>query len=160
MGAQSWRETRDRLMSRFRLGRRQPSRRPSRPRQPRAKSSPQRRPTRQRAPPPRFAHETTVSCSAYNSVPGQTDATPFLAAWNNVLVPGEKAAAVSRDLLRPPYNPKNGDWVELLIDGRWQRWRIRDKMNARYTKTIDLWFGGPRHGSRSSPVWPATQHSR
>jgi hypothetical protein len=86
--------------------------------------------------------EFTVTVSAYNSVPGQSDSRPFEAAWSNVLVPGMKACAISREMERAPYNFKNGDWLELLIDGQWQRWQIKDKLNSRYRGTIDLWFGG------------------
>jgi hypothetical protein len=40
-----------------------------------------------------------VTATAYNSLPGQTDNTPDLAAWGDRLRPGMKAIAVSRDLL-------------------------------------------------------------
>ena len=60
-----------------------------------------------------------------------------------MLKPGEKACAVSRDLLGAPWNLKNKQWIELFLNGRWDRWQIKDKLNRRYTKTIDLWFGGP-----------------
>src|SRR5690554_1679541 len=40
-----------------------------------------------------------VLATAYNSVPEQTDDTPFEAAWGDVLTPEVKSIAVSRDLL-------------------------------------------------------------
>lgn len=44
--------------------------------------------------------ELEVTATAYTSHISQTDKTPFLTAWNNLLKPGMKAIAVSRGLLK------------------------------------------------------------
>ena len=79
-----------------------------------------------------------VTATAYSSHRGQTDATPFLAAWNNRLRPGMKIIAVSRDMLTR-YGMKNGTRVR--IGGLSGYYRVRDKMNKRYRKRIDIYMG-------------------
>lgn len=82
-----------------------------------------------------------VQATAYTSHRGQTDKTPFLAAWNNRLRPGMKAIAVSRDLIRK-YGLGNGKKVR--IQGLPGLYTVRDKMNKRYTKRIDIYMGTNR----------------
>jgi LysM repeat protein/3D (Asp-Asp-Asp) domain-containing protein len=82
-----------------------------------------------------------VTATAYTSHRGQTDNTPFLAAWNNRLRPGMKAIAVSRDLLHK-YGMRNGTRVK--IAGLSGYYRVRDKMNKRYKKRIDIYMGTNR----------------
>ncbi len=79
-----------------------------------------------------------VTATAYSSHKGQTDKTPFLAAWNNRLRPGMKSIAVSRDMLTR-YGMKNGTRVR--IAGLPGIYRVRDKMNKRYRKRIDIYMG-------------------
>jgi len=79
-----------------------------------------------------------VTATAYSSHRGQTDKTPFLAAWNNRLRPGMKAIAVSRDMLTK-YGMKNGTRVR--IAGLPGYYRVKDKMNKRYRKRIDIYMG-------------------
>ena len=79
-----------------------------------------------------------VTATAYSSHVGQTDKTPFLAAWNNRLRPGMKIIAVSRDMLTR-YGMKNGTRVR--IGGLRGTYRVRDKMNKRYRKRIDIYMG-------------------
>lgn len=79
-----------------------------------------------------------VTATAYSSHRGQTDSTPFLAAWNNRLRPGMKIIAVSRDMLTR-YGMKNGTRVR--IGGLRGYYRVRDKMNKRYRKRIDIYMG-------------------
>jgi LysM repeat protein len=79
-----------------------------------------------------------VTATAYSSHRGQTDKTPFLAAWNNRLRPGMKSIAVSRDLLRR-YGMRNG--TKVRIGGLRGYYRVRDKMNKRYRKRIDIYMG-------------------
>jgi len=79
-----------------------------------------------------------VTATAYSSHSGQTDGTPFLAAWNNRLRPGMKIIAVSRDLLTK-YGLKNGSKVK--IGGLRGYYTVRDKMNKRYKKRIDIYMG-------------------
>lgn len=82
-----------------------------------------------------------VTATAYSSHKGQTDSTPFLAAWNNRLRPGMKIIAVSRDMLSR-YGMKNG--TKVRIGGLRGYYRVRDKMNKRYKKRIDIYMGVDR----------------
>jgi len=86
-------------------------------------------------------HKLRVTATAYTSHRGQTDATPFLAAWNNRLRPGMKAIAVSRDLIWK-YGLKNG--TKVRISGLPGIYRVRDKMNKRYKRRIDIYMGTNR----------------
>ncbi len=79
-----------------------------------------------------------VTATAYSSHVNQTDKTPFLAAWNNRLRPGMKAIAVSRDMLTR-YGMKNGTKVRIV--GLPGYYRVKDKMNKRYRKRIDIYMG-------------------
>ena len=82
-----------------------------------------------------------VIATAYTSHPEETDDTPFLAAWNNRLVPGMKVIAVSRDLLSV-YGMKNG--TKVRISGLPGIYHVRDKMNKRFKKRIDIYMGMDR----------------
>ena len=82
-----------------------------------------------------------VQATAYSSHVGQTDSTPFLAAWNNRIRPGMKIIAVSRDLITK-YGLGNGKKVR--IQGLPGYYTVRDKMNKRYTKRIDIYMGVDR----------------
>jgi len=86
-------------------------------------------------------HKLRVTATAYSSHKGQTDKTPFLAAWNNRIRPGMKIIAVSRDLLTK-YGLRNGSKVR--IGGLPGIYRVRDKMNKRYRKRIDIYMGTNR----------------
>ncbi|WP_289413774.1 LysM peptidoglycan-binding domain-containing protein [Sulfurovum zhangzhouensis] len=82
-----------------------------------------------------------VTATAYTSHAKQTDTTPFLAAWNNRLIPGMKIIAVSRDLLSL-YGMRNG--TKVRIAGLPGIYRVRDKMNKRYKRRIDIYMGVDR----------------
>ena len=82
-----------------------------------------------------------VTATAYSSHRGQTDKTPFLAAWNNRIRPGMKIIAVSRDMLTT-YGLRNGSKVK--IGGLPGYYTVRDKMNKRYKKRIDIYMGTNR----------------
>lgn len=86
----------------------------------------------------RGKHKLRVQATAYTSHSGQTDSTPFLAAWNNRIRPGMKIIAVSRDLIKK-YGLGNGKKVR--IQGLPGYYTVRDKMNKRYTKRIDIYMG-------------------
>ena len=79
-----------------------------------------------------------VTATAYSSHKKQTDDTPFLAAWNNRIRPGMKIIAVSRDMLTR-YGLRNGSKVK--IGGLSGYYTVRDKMNKRYRKRIDIYMG-------------------
>ncbi len=83
-------------------------------------------------------HRLRVTATAYTSHGSQTDRTPFLAAWNNHIRPGMKIIAVSRDLLYR-YGLRNGSRVR--IAGLPGTYRVRDKMNKRFKKRIDIYMG-------------------
>ena len=83
------------------------------------------------------AETLEVTATAYNSVEAQTSAQPFLTAWGYVLKPNDKAIAISRDLI--PMGLTNG--VKVKIDGLDGEYIVRDKMNKRFTKRIDIYMG-------------------
>ncbi|EGB15812.1 hypothetical protein DND132_2609 [Pseudodesulfovibrio mercurii] len=78
-----------------------------------------------------------VTVTAYNSTRAQTDGDPHRAAWNNRLKPGMKAVAVSRDLI--PLGLDNQ--AEIWIEGFEGPYLVMDKMNRRYRRRIDVYFG-------------------
>jgi 3D (Asp-Asp-Asp) domain-containing protein len=82
-------------------------------------------------------HVLTVTATAYNSLPGQTQGDPTLTAWGIGLVPGMKAIAVSRDLIRLGLTKG----VEVRIDGLPGTYIVVDKMNKRWTRRIDIYMG-------------------
>jgi LysM repeat protein len=83
-------------------------------------------------------HKLRVTATAYSSHRAQTDKTPFLAAWNNRIRPGMKIIAVSRDLLTR-YGLRNGSRIR--IGGLRGYYVVRDKMNKRFRKRIDIYMG-------------------
>lgn len=79
-----------------------------------------------------------VLATAYNSVEEQTDDTPWLAAWQNLLEPGQRVVAVSRSL-EQRYNISHG--TVLAIEGLDGVWMVRDRMSARWKDDrIDIWM--------------------
>ena len=80
----------------------------------------------------------TVTASAYNSVEEQTKkGNPNLTAWGDILEPGEKAIAVSRDLIKKGL----GHLQEVKIEGLSGTYIVKDKMNKRWTNKIDIYMG-------------------
>ena len=88
-----------------------------------------------------FKHKIRVVATAYTSHKGQTDDTPYLAAWNNPIRPGMKIIAVSPDLIRR-YGLTNG--VKVKISGLPGIYTVRDKMNKRLRNHIDIYMGTNR----------------
>lgn len=86
-----------------------------------------------------------VTASAYNSLPGQTDGEPALAAWGDVLVPGVKAIAVSRDLLE--LGLTRG--ARVRIEGLPGEYRVLDKMATRWQRKIDIYMGTDVEAARA-----------
>lgn len=78
-----------------------------------------------------------VLATAYNSVPEQTDSTPFEAAWGDILTPDVKSIAVSRDLLQMGLT----QYSIVEIDGLPGEYVVLDKMNSRWKKKIDIYMG-------------------
>jgi 3D (Asp-Asp-Asp) domain-containing protein len=80
----------------------------------------------------------TVTSTAYNSVESQTKkGNTGLAAWGDTLVPGQKAIAVSRDLI----DMGLGHNTVVLIEGLEGSFIVKDKMNKRWEKKIDIYMG-------------------
>ena len=85
-----------------------------------------------------------VKASAYNSLAGQTSGDPTLAAWGDVLEPGMKAIAVSRDLI--DLGLTHGTHVR--IEGLPGEYRVLDKMARRWTRKIDIYMGDDVEAAR------------
>ena len=83
-------------------------------------------------------HSLEVKATAYNSLPGQTHARhPQITAWGDTLKPGMKCIAVSRDLI--DLGLDHG--TEVTIEGLPGKYIVRDKMNRRWEKKIDIYMG-------------------
>ena len=79
-----------------------------------------------------------VVATAYNSIESQTKKNnPSLGAWGDVLQPGERAIAVSRDLIKLGLIHN----TEVKIEGLPGVYLVKDKMNKRWTKKIDIYMG-------------------
>jgi len=89
----------------------------------------------------KLTRKLSVTATAYTSHRGQTDKTPFLAAWNNRIRPGMKIIAVSRDLIYK-YGITNGKKVR--ISGLSGIYTVRDKMNKKWRRKIDIYMGTSR----------------
>jgi len=87
-----------------------------------------------------------VQATAYTSHASQTDGSPFLGAWSNRMKPGSKIIAVSRDLIRQ-HGLTNG--AKVKISGLPGYYTVRDKMNSRYSKKIDIYMGLDRRRALS-----------
>ncbi|QBA65611.1 hypothetical protein EQY75_06335 [Muriicola soli] len=78
-----------------------------------------------------------VTATAYNSIASQTKPLANVAAWGDTLSPGMKCIAVSRDLLSKglKYN------TPVKIEGFEGIYLVKDKMNKRWEKRIDIYMG-------------------
>jgi len=84
-----------------------------------------------------IGNSLVVTATAYNSLPEQTDAEPYLAAWGDSLSPGMKVIAVSRDLI-----PVGLDrHTPVKIEGFPGTYLVLDKMHERWKKRIDIYMG-------------------
>lgn len=87
---------------------------------------------------PKHSITITVTATAFNAVEAQTKkGNVALAAWGDTLVPGEKAIAVSRDLIKKGLT--HNKVVE--IEGLAGEYVVKDKMNKRWTNKIDIYMG-------------------
>jgi 3D (Asp-Asp-Asp) domain-containing protein len=82
-------------------------------------------------------HALEVTATAYNSLKSQGQGDPTIAAWGDVLKPGMKVIAVSRDLI--PRGLRHGTVVK--IDGLPGSYRVLDKLARRWKKRIDVYMG-------------------
>lgn len=93
--------------------------------------------TRRPAPESSPARQLEVTATAFNSTSGQTDGSPSLTAFGLRLRPGMKVVAVSRDL--EALGLTSG--VRIRIEGLDGDWEVADRMAARWTRKIDVYFG-------------------
>ncbi|MDA0296924.1 MAG: hypothetical protein O3A31_13240 [Planctomycetota bacterium] len=92
-------------------------------------------------------HSMWVTATAYCSRPEETDGDPFIAAWNDRLNPKVKSIAVSRDLLDEGLHHRTDVWIE--EDGMESGpYLVLDKMNKRWKRRIDVYFGTDLKGAR------------
>ncbi|MEN8183299.1 MAG: hypothetical protein ABFS46_12275 [Myxococcota bacterium] len=84
-----------------------------------------------------------VTATAYNSLPGQTEGDPSLAAWGDRLSPGLKAIAVSHDLLAVGLTRG----ARVRIDGLPDEYVVLDKMASRWRRKIDIYMGVDREAA-------------
>lgn len=82
---------------------------------------------------------TEVTASAYNSIPEQTrpGSSGAVAAWGDTLKPGMKCIAVSRDLIDSGLTHN----TPVRIEGLDGTFKVKDKMNKRWKKKIDIYMG-------------------
>lgn len=78
-----------------------------------------------------------VTATAYNSLAYQTSEQPNITAFGDSLKPGMKCIAVSRDLLT--LGLKHNSLV--TIEGFDGVYLVKDKMNKRWKKRIDIYMG-------------------
>nr|WP_236636894.1 3D domain-containing protein [Sinomicrobium sp. N-1-3-6] len=84
---------------------------------------------------------------AYNSVKSQTKAgDPAITAWGDRLKPGMKVIAVSRDLIKMGLSHN----TEVKIEGLDGVYVVKDKMNKRWKKKIDIYMG---HDVKAARRW-------
>ena len=79
----------------------------------------------------------TVTATAYNAVPGQTQGDPNVGAWGDRIRPGDKVIAVSPDLLA--LGLERG--TKVRIEGVSGTYRVADRTNSRLERTIDIYMG-------------------
>lgn len=83
-------------------------------------------------------HSMEVTATAYTTRAVETKQGNIgLAAWGDRLKPGMKAIAVSRDLIDEGLTHK----TEVRIEGLDGTYIVRDKMNKRWEKKIDVFMG-------------------
>ena len=97
------------------------------------------------------ADRLQVDVTAYSSTVGQCDSSPFIGAWNNDLRKySMKSLAVSRDLLTLGIG--NGSRVKLKCEDRTYWLIVKDKMNKRFIKRVDIYMGVKHKQARSFGV--------
>lgn len=78
-----------------------------------------------------------VTATAYNSLPYQTNSNPSITAFGDSLKPGLSYIAVSRDLLDSGLVHN----TVVKIEGFDSLFLVKDKMNRRWRKRIDIYMG-------------------
>lgn len=83
------------------------------------------------------ARTLTVTATAYNSVPEQTEGDPHDGAWGDRIAPGMRAIAVSPDLVALGL----GRGTRVRIEGLRGEFVVLDRMPSRWTRRIDVYLG-------------------
>lgn len=78
-----------------------------------------------------------VTATAYNSLAYQTSSNPTITAFGDSLKPGLRYIAVSRDLLDSGLVHN----MQVKIQGFDSLYTVKDKMNRRWRKRIDIYMG-------------------
>ena len=78
-----------------------------------------------------------VTATAYNSLAYQTNSNPSITAFGDSLKPGMTCIAVSRDLLKIGLKHN----TPIKIEGFDSMYFVKDKMNVRWKKHIDIYMG-------------------
>jgi 3D (Asp-Asp-Asp) domain-containing protein len=86
---------------------------------------------------PSGEQHATVTASAYNSLPSQTDGNPNEGAWGDEIKPGMKVIAVSPDLLESGLDRG----TEVQISGLEGTWTVLDRTASRHRNRIDIYMG-------------------
>lgn len=81
--------------------------------------------------------EMEVMVTAYNSLAWQTEGNPVIAAWGDTLKNDLPSVAVSRDLIKIGLKRD----TPVLIEGFTDTFLVKDKMNARFKRHIDIYMG-------------------
>jgi len=81
--------------------------------------------------------EMEVMVTAYNSLAWQTEGNPVIAAWGDTLRPDRPSVAVSRDLIKIGLKHN----TPVLVEGFTDTFLVKDKMNARFKRHIDIYMG-------------------
>jgi 3D (Asp-Asp-Asp) domain-containing protein len=93
----------------------------------------------------REKHQLKVTATAYNSLPEQThEDHAAITAWGDTLKPGMKSIAVSRDLIKMGLDHNTEvkiKGLDVKIKGLDGTYKVLDKMNKRWEKKIDIYFG-------------------
>ncbi|MDH7912352.1 hypothetical protein [Winogradskyella sp. SYSU M77433] len=86
---------------------------------------------------PCYNKDLEVTATAYNSLVYQTSSNPHITAFGDSLKPGLRYIAVSRDLIDSGLVHN----TEVKIEGFDSLYIVKDKMNRRYRKRIDIYMG-------------------
>ena len=86
---------------------------------------------------PCYNKDLEVTATAYNSLVYQTSSNPHITAFGDSLKPGLRYIAVSRDLIDSGLIHN----TEVKIEGFDSLYIVKDKMNRRYRKRIDIYMG-------------------
>ena len=79
----------------------------------------------------------SVTASAHNSTPAQTDENPNQGAWGDLITPGMQVIAVSPDLIDAGLTRG----TELRIEGLPGTWTVLDRTASRHRRRVDIYMG-------------------